>query len=57
MVVRPDELTAETVRAALHRVLDEPSFAVAARNMAAEIAAMPTPEETAHTVEEYVTRG
>ncbi len=57
VVLRPDELTPNAVRAALRRVLDEPSYALAAQALAAEIAAMPTPAETARAVEEYVSRG
>ena len=57
VVVRPDELTPNAVRAALRRVLDEPSYALAAQALAEEIGAMPTPVETAHAVEAYVARG
>jgi len=54
VVLRPGEVTAESVRAALGRVLGEPAFAEAARRIAAEIEEMGTPEEVAATVEEYV---
>ncbi len=57
VVIGPHELTGDTVRAALRRILDEPSYALAARAVAAEIAAMPTPEQTAQAVEEFVGRG
>jgi UDP:flavonoid glycosyltransferase YjiC (YdhE family) len=42
VVVRPQELAAEAVRLALKRVLEDPSFAEAARRVQAEIWAMPT---------------
>ena len=57
VVVRPDELTADAVRLALKRVLDEPSFAEAARRVQAEIRAMPTAEAVGSRFEEYVARG
>ena len=57
VVVRPEELTAAAVRLALKRVLDEPSFAEAARRVQAEIQAMPTAEEVASRFETYVARG
>jgi UDP:flavonoid glycosyltransferase YjiC (YdhE family) len=57
VVLEPDELTADAVRAALRRVLDEPSFGAAARALQAEIEAMPAPEEAASAVEAYVSRG
>lgn len=57
VVVKPDELTADAVRAALRRVLDEPTFAAAARELQAEIEAMPTPEEVAEAVEAHAARG
>jgi MGT family glycosyltransferase len=57
VVIAPEELTAEAVRAALKRVLDEPSFAEAARRVQAEIDAMPTSEEVASRLEEYVAAG
>ena len=42
VVLRPGEVTAESVRAALGRVLGEPAFAEAARAVAAEIGEMAT---------------
>jgi UDP:flavonoid glycosyltransferase YjiC (YdhE family) len=54
VVVQPEELSGETVRAALRRVLGEPSYAEAARRVAAEIAAMPGAAEVAALVEERV---
>ena len=57
IVIRPEELTADAVRLALRRILDEPSFAEAARGVQAEIAAMPTVEEVAARLEAYVASG
>ena len=57
VVVRPEELTAEAVRLALRRILDEPSFAEAARAVQAEIAAMPTAEDVCSRLEEHVAGG
>jgi UDP:flavonoid glycosyltransferase YjiC (YdhE family) len=57
LVLRPGEVTPESVRAALERVLAEPSFAVAARTIAAEIDAMGSPDEVATAVEEHVAAG
>jgi UDP:flavonoid glycosyltransferase YjiC (YdhE family) len=57
VTVMPRDVDATSVRRALDRVLEEPAFAEAARRLAQEIAAMPSPEETAAAVEEYVTRG
>ncbi len=57
VVVRPEQLTADAVRLALKRVLDEPSFTDAARRVEAEIRAMPTAEAVASRFEEYVARG
>lgn len=54
VVLRPGEVTPESVRAALARVLEEPAMADAARGIAAEIAEMATAEEAAAVVEEYV---
>lgn len=54
VVIPPDELNPGAVRKALRRVLDEPSFAAAARRLAAEIDEMGTPEQVATAVEEYV---
>ena len=44
-VLLPDELTADAARAAAVSLLDEESFRESARRVAAEIAAMPSPEE------------
>ena len=57
VVVRPEELTPAAVRIALKRVLDDPSFAEAARRVQAEIQAMPTAEEVASRFEGYVAHG
>lgn len=57
VVLRPGEVTAETVRAALGRVLGESAFAEAARRIAAEIQEMATVDEAPTAVEEYVTGG
>ncbi|HYK06877.1 MAG TPA: nucleotide disphospho-sugar-binding domain-containing protein [Gaiellaceae bacterium] len=57
VVVMPDGLSSESVRAALRLVPGEPSFAAAAQKVAAEIAAMPGPGDVAIAVEEYVARG
>jgi UDP:flavonoid glycosyltransferase YjiC (YdhE family) len=57
VVVQPEDLSGETVRAALRLVLAEASYAASARRVAAEIAAMPGPEEVARRVEELVGRG
>ena len=57
VVVRPEELTAGAVQLALERVLDDPSFAEAARRVQAEIQAMPTAEEVASRFEAHVAHG
>lgn len=57
VVIRPEELTADAVRLALRRVLDEPSFAEAARRVQAEIQAMPSAEEVAARLEAHVAAG
>ncbi len=57
VVVKPEELTAEAVRLALRRVLEEPSFADGARRVQAEIQAMPTADEVATRFEAYVAHG
>ena len=54
VVLRPGEVTAESVRAALGRVLGEPAFREAARSIEAEIAQMATVDEAATAVEELV---
>ena len=53
VVVMPPDVDSDTVGAAIRRVLDEPSFADAARRIAAEIASMPGPAEVAVAVEEH----
>ena len=45
-----DEATPEAIAAATGRLLDEPSFAAAARGVAAEIAAMPSPADVARAL-------
>jgi UDP:flavonoid glycosyltransferase YjiC (YdhE family) len=57
VVVRPAELTADAVRLALKRVLDEPAFTEAAQRVQAEIQAMPTAGQVAARFEAYVARG
>jgi UDP:flavonoid glycosyltransferase YjiC (YdhE family) len=57
IVLPPEELTAEALRAALARVLGEASFADAARRIAAEIDEMATPAEVAAEVEAHIARG
>ena len=57
VVLRPGEVTAESVRAALGLVLGEPAFAEAARAIAAEIREMSTVDEAATAVEEHVHAG
>jgi len=57
VVLRPGEVTAESVRAALGRVLGEPAFAEAARKIQGEIQEMATAEEAAVAVEEHVAGG
>ena len=56
IVLPPDELTADAVRAGLRRLLAESSFRRAAEKVAAEIAAMPTAAEAAAAVEQFVMR-
>lgn len=48
--LRPGAVSPENVRAAVRRVLDEPSHRVAARRAAAEIAAMPSADDVAATL-------
>jgi UDP:flavonoid glycosyltransferase YjiC (YdhE family) len=57
IVLRPDELTADAVRASLRRLLDEPSYSGAAGAVAVEIAAMPTAAEAVPAIEDYLTAG
>jgi UDP:flavonoid glycosyltransferase YjiC (YdhE family) len=57
VTILPKEANAERIRAALDRVLGQPSLAGAARRVAEEIAAMPSADEVAERVETYVTAG
>lgn len=57
VVVAPEDLSAETVRDALRRVLGDPAFAEAARRVQTEIEAMPRADEVARRVEVYVAGG
>ena len=59
VVVRPEELTAEAVRLALRRVLDEPSFAEAARARAGRDRrrCRPLDEVVCSRLEEHVAAG
>ena len=50
IVLAPDDVTADAVRDALLRLLDDPSFRPSAERVAAEIAAMPSPSEAAARV-------
>jgi UDP:flavonoid glycosyltransferase YjiC (YdhE family) len=52
VVLRPGEVTAESVGAALDRVLGEPAFGEAAGTVAADIARMGTADDVAAAVEE-----
>jgi UDP:flavonoid glycosyltransferase YjiC (YdhE family) len=45
--VMPDDVTVDAVRAAVRRVLAQPSYAESARRLAGEIAAMPAPADVA----------
>ncbi len=54
IVLRPEEVAAETIRAALRRLLGDPSFRVGAEKVAAEIAAMPSPAAARAAVEAYI---
>ena len=56
IVLRPGQVTPEAVREALRRLLGEHSFRAGAERVAAEIATMPSPAETAAAVEVYLTR-
>jgi UDP:flavonoid glycosyltransferase YjiC (YdhE family) len=52
-VLRPGEVTADSVRSAVERVLGETGFARAAGRVAQEIEQMGTPAEAAAAVEEH----
>ncbi|MEO5680214.1 MAG: glycosyltransferase [Acidimicrobiales bacterium] len=54
--LRPSELTAEAVQAAASGLLDDPSHRRHAQALAAEIAAMPGPDDVVATVEDLVHR-
>jgi UDP:flavonoid glycosyltransferase YjiC (YdhE family) len=54
IVVERERADAAAIRAALDRVLAEPSYTEAARRVAAEIAAMPSRDEVAAAVEAFV---
>jgi UDP:flavonoid glycosyltransferase YjiC (YdhE family) len=53
-VLFPDGLTADAVHHAVETVLREPRHRDAARGMAAELAAMPSPHEVAEALERRV---
>jgi UDP:flavonoid glycosyltransferase YjiC (YdhE family) len=55
--LRPGAVSPEHVRAAVRRVLDEPSHRVAARRAAAEIAAMPSADDVAATLRQRFGHG
>ncbi|HLK45041.1 MAG TPA: nucleotide disphospho-sugar-binding domain-containing protein, partial [Acidimicrobiales bacterium] len=54
VVLQPGNLTAETVRGAVHEILDRPRYAESARAIAAEMASMPGPQEVAADLREWV---
>jgi UDP:flavonoid glycosyltransferase YjiC (YdhE family) len=49
-VLMPDEVTAEAVREGVTALLEEPSYRVSARGLAAEIASLPGPEQVAPAI-------
>ncbi|HEV2810894.1 MAG TPA: nucleotide disphospho-sugar-binding domain-containing protein, partial [Acidimicrobiales bacterium] len=51
LALLPDEVGAESVRHAVRTLLDEPSYRQAAEAVAAELAAMPGPEEGVRLLE------
>ncbi len=51
LALDPTEVSAEAVAGAVRRLLDDASFAAAARSVAAEIAAMPAPDQVAAVIE------
>ena len=57
IVLRPGEVTAEAVRAAVGRALEQPEYAAGAGAIAAEIEEMATADEVAAAVEEHVAAG
>jgi UDP:flavonoid glycosyltransferase YjiC (YdhE family) len=56
VAIQPADVTSDAVRAALQTVLATPSYRVAAKRLAGEIAAMPTPAETAATIAQKIGR-
>lgn len=56
VVLRPGEVSADTVGAALERVLVDPAYAEAARRVAAELAQLGDVETVAAAVEEHAAR-
>ena len=54
VVLQPGNLTDETVRGAVHEILDRPRYAESARAIAAEMASMPGPQEVAADLREWV---
>jgi UDP:flavonoid glycosyltransferase YjiC (YdhE family) len=50
LTVGPGEVAPESLRVAVRSVLGEPSYAIAARRIAAEIVALPSPAEVAQTL-------
>jgi len=54
--IRPEELTAEVVGSAVVRVLGDMAYRNQARRLAAEIAAMPGPDEVVRRLEELAAR-
>lgn len=57
LALGPGEVTAEAVRASVETVLSDARFRSAARQVQAEIAAMPDPSAVALLLEDYVRRG
>jgi len=51
LALDPTEVSAEAVAGAVRRLLDDASFAAAVRSVAAEIAAMPAPDQVAAVIE------
>lgn len=54
LVLRPGEVSPDAVRTAVRRVLDDEDFKVHARDVGAEIAAMPEPDDVSARLEYYV---
>jgi UDP:flavonoid glycosyltransferase YjiC (YdhE family) len=52
LTLLPDEATGDAVREGVRRILEEPSFAAAARTVAADIAAMPSADEVVARLEQ-----